>query len=72
MPGHFKCCTKPILEWIAAEIPGVVVNIMGQYRPEYKVNSTDFPNINRRVTREEMAAAFALADGLGIEYRIVS
>jgi len=72
MPGHFKCCTKPILEWIAIEIPGVVVNIMAQYRPEYKVNSTDFPEINRRVTREEMASAFALADELGIEYRIVS
>ncbi len=72
MPGHFKCCTKPILEWIASEIPGVVVNIMGQYRPEYKVNSTDFPEINRKVTREEMVTAFALADELGIEYRIVS
>lgn len=72
MPGHFKCCTKPILEWIATEIPGVVVNIMGQYRPEYQVNSTNFPEINRRVTREEMAAAFALADVLGIEYQIVS
>jgi len=72
MPGHFECCTKPILHWIAREIPGTVVNIMGQYHPEHKVNSTHYSEINRRVSRSEMIEAFSLAKKLGISYKFVS
>ncbi|MHA1340446.1 MAG: radical SAM protein [Promethearchaeota archaeon] len=72
MPNHFECCTKPILEWISKEIPNVMVNIMGQYRPEYLVRKNYFPEINRRVSINEMAKAFALAEGLGINYKQVS
>ncbi|MCH7487798.1 MAG: pyruvate formate lyase activating enzyme, partial [Proteobacteria bacterium] len=34
MPGHVECCTYPILDWIAAAMPDVPINIMDQYRPE--------------------------------------
>lgn len=71
MPGHFECCTKQILLWIGKNLPGIPVNIMGQYRPEHIVNEKIFPEINRRVTREEMTKSFALADELGIEYKFV-
>ncbi len=72
MPGHIECCTEPILKWIAKEIPDVVVNIMGQYHPDYLVNERNFPEINKRVSRIEMTRAFTLAEDLGIEYRLVS
>mgnify|MGYP006282316945 CR=1 FL=1 len=72
MPGHYECCTKPILEWIAKNIPEAVVNIMGQYRPEHLVNRSNYSEINRRVTRNEMAQAYALAEALHIEYKLVS
>ncbi len=72
MPNHLECCTLPILEWIAAHIPNVVVNIMGQYRPEYLVNNDAYPEINRLVTKEEMERAFTWAENLGIEYQSAS
>lgn len=33
LPGHFECCSKPILEWIAAEIPSVKVSLRLDYIP---------------------------------------
>jgi putative pyruvate formate lyase activating enzyme len=33
LPGHFHCCTKPILEWIASEIPTVKVSLRLDYIP---------------------------------------
>jgi len=72
MPGHYECCTKPILEWISKEIPNVLVNIMAQYHPDHLVNNSTYSEINRRVSYEEMAKAFTLAEGLGINYQLVS
>jgi putative pyruvate formate lyase activating enzyme len=30
MPGHFDCCTRPALEWLAG-LPGVEVSLLTQY-----------------------------------------
>ncbi|MDQ3248949.1 MAG: radical SAM protein [Chloroflexota bacterium] len=30
MPGHFACCTKPVLHWLAAH-PGLEVSLLTQY-----------------------------------------
>jgi putative pyruvate formate lyase activating enzyme len=74
MPNHVECCTIPILEWIAENIPNCLVNIMGQYRPEHRVRRErdKFSDIARRVSRAEMQQAFAKADELGVFYRSVS
>jgi putative pyruvate formate lyase activating enzyme len=74
MPNHIECCTFPILEWIAENLPNCMVNIMGQYRPEHRVRRErdKFPEISRRVSREEMQLAQAKADALGICWRPVS
>ncbi len=39
LPGHLDCCTKPALEWMARNLPRdrVLVNAMGQYRPDHLV-----------------------------------
>ncbi|MFP3285612.1 MAG: pyruvate formate lyase-activating protein, partial [Nitrososphaeria archaeon] len=36
---HLDCCTKPALEWMARNLPRdrVLVNAMGQYRPDHLV-----------------------------------
>src|SRR5574341_1059667 len=34
MPGHVECCTAPVLDWIAAQMPEAPVNIMDQYHPD--------------------------------------
>jgi putative pyruvate formate lyase activating enzyme len=74
MPNHVECCTIPILEWVAENMPNCMVNIMGQYRPEHRVRRERerFSDIARGVHREEMDTAIARADELGICWRPVS
>ncbi len=74
MPNHLECCTLPILEWISKNMPDCIVNIMGQYRPEHKVRRSPerYPDITRRVNREEMDLALSTADELGICWRPAS
>jgi len=67
LPNHVECCTKPVLKWIADNIRDkAIVNIMAQYRPEYKAH--EYPDISRPVTREEMKEAIDYAKQLGINY----
>jgi putative pyruvate formate lyase activating enzyme len=74
MPGHVECCTKPILAWIAENCPHALVNVMGQYRPEYSVlrEPSKYGEIARRPSEEEMEEARNYADTLGIVWRPVS
>jgi len=67
LPNHLECCTKPVLKWIADNVRDkAVVNIMAQYRPEYKAH--EHPDINRSVRREEMEEAINYAKKLNINY----
>lgn len=70
MPNHVECCSKPILDFVANEVPKCAVNIMGQYRPEY--HAFKFDEINRRPTSEEMLEVKQYADKLGILWTPVS
>ena len=70
MPNHVECCSKPILDYIAKEIPKCVVNLMGQFHPEYLAHK--YKEINRRPSIEEMHAVKNYADDLGILYEPVS
>jgi len=74
MPSHIECCTKPVLAWIAKNLPRALVNIMGQYRPEFKVawEPSKYPDIARRPSGKEMEEAFNYAEKLGICYKPVS
>ncbi|TFF95106.1 MAG: radical SAM protein [Promethearchaeota archaeon] len=70
MPNHVECCSKPILDFVAEKVPNCVVNIMGQYRPQYK--AYDYPEINRRPSSEEMREVKNYAEKLNILYKPVS
>ncbi len=70
MPGHVECCSKPILDYIAKEVPNAVVNLMSQYRPQWK--SFEYPEINRRISLQEMQEVRGYADKLGILWKPVS
>jgi putative pyruvate formate lyase activating enzyme len=74
MPGHVDCCSVPIIEWIAREIPLAMVNIMGQYRPQHKVLSrpAEFKDIARRPSFEEVDSVRSLATRLGVTWKHVS
>ena len=64
MPNHVDCCSKPIMKWIADNLPNAVVNIMAQYRPEYK--AYDFDDISRSISMDEFSRVKEYADELGI------
>jgi putative pyruvate formate lyase activating enzyme len=57
--------TKEVLEWIAERLPkDTYVNVMSQYTPMYK--AFDYPEISRRITREEYDEAVRWAREAGL------
>lgn len=57
--------TKQVIKWIADNLPkDTYVNLMSQYRPEYK--ASEYPKISRRITRKEYAAAIRWANEAGL------
>ncbi len=77
MPEHVECCTRPILEWIAENLPGVPVNIMDQYRPDNFANphseryDPKYREIARRPFKTELERAYRIAEELNIPYRSI-
>ena len=65
MPGHVECCSRQILQWVAENLDNdrLLVNVMDQYRPEYKAQ--EFKDINRRVADSEFLDAYNTARRLG-------
>ncbi|RJX15831.1 radical SAM protein [Candidatus Bathyarchaeota archaeon] len=65
LPQHVDCCTKPILKWIAENLgTWVRVNLMDQYRPEWK--AYEIPELRRRLIPSEFREAVNYAKSLGI------
>jgi len=64
MPNHVDCCSKPILDWIADNLSNAVVNVMSQYRPEYK--AYDYQDISRSISMDEFLKAKDYAEELNI------
>jgi putative pyruvate formate lyase activating enzyme len=63
MPGQ-EAEQREIFRFLAALSPDTYVNVMGQYRPEYK--ALDYPEIARKPTASEMTAARAAAREAGL------
>lgn len=61
LPNHLECCTRPTINWIAENL-GVQtrVNVMFQYRPEWRAR--EIPDLQRRLTKDEMEKAVWLAE----------
>jgi putative pyruvate formate lyase activating enzyme len=62
MPGHFACCTVPVLHWLA-EYPGIEVSLLTQYLAPAHARG----ELAARLDPAEVEAAFALARGLGLQ-----
>jgi len=57
--------TEKFVQWVAENLPkSTYVNIMAQYHPEYK--AFDYPEIARRITREEFLEAMDAAKKYGL------
>ena len=64
LPGHLECCTLPVLDWLAKNVPGAAVNIMGQYHPAH--HALEHPELRNGVSEESLCAAKKHALGLGL------
>ena len=64
LPNHVECCTKPVLEWIKENTPYAIVNIMPQYRPEFRAHKYD--DISTTLAPEEFNEAVEYARKLGL------
>jgi len=57
--------SEKVMEWIAENLPkDTYVNIMSQYTPLYK--AYEYPEISRRITREEYVRVVKKAQELGL------
>jgi putative pyruvate formate lyase activating enzyme len=67
LPNHFKCCTKPILNFIKKNFKDkVVVNLMGQYRPEYR--AMGIKGIDRSLNKKEFRMAVNYSEKLKLNF----
>lgn len=64
VPGHLDCCTRPILETLARDFPGVAVNVMHQYRPMYR--AAEKPGLDRPLAAAEQARVTAWVGELNL------
>lgn len=66
LPGHNECCTRPILRWISENLgPWTRVNVMFQYRPEWRARER--AELSRRLTRREREEALQIAEEVGLK-----
>lgn len=67
LPNHVECCSKPVLDWIVENIrKKCIVNLMGQYRPEFKAR--EHIDINRSINWQETREVVDYARKLKINY----
>ena len=65
LPEHNECCTRPILQWIHDNLgPDTRVNLMFQYRPEWRANK--HPHLNRKLSLSEKLEAKKIAEEIGL------
>jgi putative pyruvate formate lyase activating enzyme len=78
MPNHVECCTRPVLEWVADNMPDAPVNIMDQYHPDNFCDRRspkyreEYVQISRRPTSREILEAFRYAKELSLNFESLS
>ncbi|MFQ5837922.1 MAG: radical SAM protein [Thermoplasmata archaeon] len=74
MPNHLDCCTKPVLDFLAEKMPGVLVNVMDQYYPANEVvrDRSRWKDISRRLRSQEAREAWEYARTLGLDFEAIS
>ena len=59
MPGHIECCWRPVAEWLAAETPGVKVNLRAGFWPGW--HSTRHSELRTVITQQDTEKAWKIA-----------
>ncbi|MGH6953640.1 MAG: radical SAM protein [Alphaproteobacteria bacterium] len=78
MPSHVECCTVPVLDWIALNMPEAPVNVMDQFHPDNFCDPRsdtyrpEHAPIARRPTAAELRQAFHHARERGLAFESIS
>ncbi|HET7390512.1 MAG TPA: hypothetical protein VFJ51_06790 [Nitrososphaeraceae archaeon] len=78
MPNPVECCcTKPVLEWIARNMPEVPINIMDQYYPDNLCDPSSSKYRERygeiaRSPKEEIVRSYQYAKDLCLNFEVLS
>ncbi len=78
MPNHVECCTYPILDWIAENMPDVPVNVMDQYHPDNFCDPCNpkyqdrYDELARRPTMDEVREGLRYAHQLGLKFETIT
>jgi putative pyruvate formate lyase activating enzyme len=64
LPGHLECCTLPVLDWLAARLPGVRTNLMPHFQPPPGVAGTEW---DQRPASGDLARARDYASRLPLD-----
>jgi len=59
MPGHVECCWQPVAQWLAANLPGVKVNLRAGFWPAW--HAARHAELRRLVSTRENDCAVGLA-----------
>jgi len=54
LPGHLECCHKPMVEFLAQYSHKIILNIMGQYYPDYRISLEQGADMIRRINVNEV------------------
>ncbi len=74
MPNHVECCTYPVLDWIAHQVPAAPVNVMAQFHPDNFCDPGSgkyrdkYAEIARRPTSLELDDSWRRARQLGLKF----
>jgi putative pyruvate formate lyase activating enzyme len=74
MPNHVECCTYPVLEWIAQNVPAAPTNVMAQFHPDNFCDPGSdkyrdkYAEIARRPTHTELDESWRRARELGLKF----
>ena len=62
LPGHWECCTGPILDFLAREVPGAKVSLRGDYVPPARPRHAPAEYLTKREydRAREMARSYGL------------
>ncbi len=67
MPGHLDCCFKPVAEWVAANLPEAVFELMPGYLPAWRAVAD--PQMGRTCNIDELEEATSWVCSLGLHTR---
>jgi putative pyruvate formate lyase activating enzyme len=60
LPGHFQCCQKPLIDYLETLKSHIILHLMDQYRPLWRVTPRE-TDLNRTITLAEKERVTQLA-----------